>query len=434
MADRRIAYNILHRIIADGAYANLAIKAGLSGCDGNECAAVTALVYCTIEHIGYADFLIEHYASGRVHGSIRLVLRMGIAEMLFMNTPPFAVCNMSAELTKRIGKANLAGFVNGVLRRIERERNALPELPKDSALRFNIEYNVPVFMAREYISEYGVEFTDSMLKKRIHHTTVRAQYPYTRQMLTNALESEDKKYRLGDIVDDAVYIERSTDLANAQMFREGRITIQSESAMLVCRACMVKDGMQVLDACAAPGGKSAYLASLMHNTGHITAWDVHPHRVELIKATVKRLNIESIRAELQDATEPNTDMFGKLDVVLADVPCSGFGGGSKPDAFLNRTEQSLDELIAVQGRILDCCCNYVKPGGALIYSTCTVSKRENDGNIDLFLSKHREFALDGFASCVPEGYAVRADKGRLQLFPHIDGVDGFFVARMIKRS
>ena len=415
----------------------MALKEGLRGCDSNSAAFITALTHAAIENLKYSDYLLAHFVKGRMHGSIRLILRMGIAELLMMNTAPYAVINESVKLTKEIGKSGLAGFVNGVLRRIDRERDSLPALPDDDSEYLQVKFGIPRFLADEYLSQYGREFTENMLASANTNMTFRAQYPYTSDEVIARLnavsEYSDITFEFGKLDPNAIIPSRGFDATATRLFKDGMLTVQSESAMLVCRACKVRPGIKVLDACAAPGGKTAYLASLMRNTGFIQAWELHENRVKLTNATLSRLgaNAACIR---HDATEPMPELYESFDIVLIDAPCSGFGVSSKPDTYLNRTEGTVREIYCTQKKILDECSKYVKSGGALVYATCTISRPENEENVLGFLAEHKEFELEGFSDMLPEVYADRASGGMLQLFPHLDGSDGFFIARMIKKD
>ena len=437
MTSRRIAFNILNSVINEGAYLHLALKEGLRGCDSNSAAFITALTHAAIENLKYSDYLLAHFVKGRMHGSIRLILRMGIAELLMMNTAPYAVINESVKLTKEIGKSGLAGFVNGVLRRIDRERDSLPALPDDDSEYLQVKFGIPRFLADEYLSQYGREFTEKRLASANTNMTFRAQYPYTSDEVIARLnavsEYSDITFEFGKLDPNAIIPSRGFDATATRLFKDGMLTVQSESAMLVCRACKVRPGIKVLDACAAPGGKTAYLASLMRNTGFIQAWELHENRVKLTNATLSRLgaNAACIR---HDATEPMPELYENFDIVLIDAPCTGFGVSSKPDTYLNRTESTVREICCTQKKILDECCKYVKSGGALVYATCTISRPENEENVLGFLAEHKEFELEGFSDMLPVEYADRASGGMLQLFPHLDGSDGFFIARMIKKD
>ena len=415
----------------------MALKEGLRGCDSNSAAFITALTHAAIENLKYSDYLLAHFVKGRMHGSIRLLLRMEIAELLMMNTAPYAVIDESVKLTKEIGKSGLAGFVNGVLRRIDRERDSLPALPDDDSEYLQVKFGIPRFLADEYLSQYGREFTENMLASANTNMTFRAQYPYTSDEVIARLnavsEYSDITFEFGKLDPNAIIPSRGFDATATRLFKDGMLTVQSESAMLVCRACKVRPGIKVLDACAAPGGKTAYLASLMRNTGFIQAWELHENRVKLTNATLSRLgaNAACIR---HDATEPMPELYESFDIVLIDAPCSGFGVSSKPDTYLNRTEGTVREIYCTQKKILDECSKYVKSGGALVYATCTISRPENEENVLGFLAEHKEFELEGFSDMLPVEYADRASGGMLQLFPHLDGSDGFFIARMIKKD
>lgn len=440
---RKQAYEVLNRVMREGAYSNLALKDALEHAERGEAAQVTALVYGTIEHCSFADWLIAAYTKGRIHGSVRIVLQMGITELFYMKAPDHAVCSESVKLVRSIGKGNLSGYVNGVLRSIARDKAAdkLPQLPDDPTERLNILYGVPKFAAAEYVREYGLEFAEDMLASRVHNFTVRAQYPFTTEQLCAELDGLGVEYRRGQYAEDAVIITKGGefDIRRHALFSEGKITIQSESAMLCCLACNAAPGMRILDVCAAPGGKTAYLASLMKNDGQIIAGEVHPHRVKLTEATLKRLGVRIAECICADATEFEPAFENGFDVVLVDAPCSGMGGGTKPDAYLNRTEESVSELAALQQKILETCCRYVKTGGRLVYSTCTVSNCENSDNFRSFLRRHTEFAatapFDGAESVVKNGeIRRRSAEGMLQLFPNVDGMDGFFIAAAVKKQ
>ena len=437
MTSRRIAFNILNSVINEGAYLHLALKEGLRCCDSNSAAFITALTHAAIENLKYSDYLLAHFVKGRMHGSIRLILRMGIAELLMMNTAPYAVIDESVKLTKEIGKSGLAGFVNGVLRRIDRERDSLPALPDDDSEYLQIKFGIPRFLADEYLSQYGRGFTEKMLASANTHMSFRAQYPYTSDEVIARLnavsEYSDITFEFGKLDPNAIIPSRGFDATATRLFKDGMLTVQSESAMLVCRACKVRPGIKVLDACAAPGGKTAYLASLMRNTGFIQAWELHENRVKLTNAALSRLGANAVCIR-HDATEPMPELFESFDIVLIDAPCSGFGVSSKPDTYLNRTESTVREIYCTQKKILDECSKYVKSGGALVYATCTISRPENEENVLGFLAEHKEFDLEGFSDMLPVEYADRASGGMLQLFPHLDGSDGFFIARMIKKD
>ena len=205
--------------------------------------------------------------------------------------------------------------------------------------------------------------------------------------------------------------------------------------MLACQAVNVKPGMQVLDCCAAPGGKTAYMAELMAGTGRVYAWDVHEHRVTLIRAMMRRLRLENVRPVVRDAALFKDDLAGTMDGVLLDAPCSGLGVmDNKPDIKYRATPESVKELTEIQEKLLDTCCQYVKRNGTLVYSTCSVLPEENGEQVKRFLEKHPEFAISPLPETIDEKFRKEYTDTGLQLLPHRDGVEGFYICRMRRRE
>ena len=274
---RRIALEALLDITDAGAYANLRLKDALAGLPQREAHWVSAVVYTTLDHLLYIDHVLAAFAKGRVQPVIRGVLRMGVAQLLYMDVPDNAACNESVNLCKQVGKQKLAGYVNGVLRAICRNRDNLPPLPDDPADRLSIQFSWPRWLVDEYVAQYGAEFTAALLEAKAPGMTLRAQYPYTTEELRASLQAADIPFHPGKLVPEACVFERGVDVARQEGFRAGRYTVQSESAMLVCKLLAPQKGMRLLDACAAPGGKTAYLSHLLEGEGHIEAWELHPH-------------------------------------------------------------------------------------------------------------------------------------------------------------
>lgn len=434
-----LALNILTKIVDEGAYANLVLKDALNELDRNALGndvqqykrEITATVYTILENIGYIDYIIAHYARGRLHKKIKNILRLGVAKLMYMNTPAYAVCNDCVNLAVTFGKQQLKGFVNGVLRSIARDIDdeSLPVLPNDEVTRLSIQYSYPEWVVREYISTYGIDSTKQLLSTKLDYTSLRPQYPFTSNEIEDYLRANNLKYERGRIVSDIFKLEKGISIADNELFKQGKITIQSESAALVCKVCDVKPNMSVLDACAAPGGKTAYLADLMKYQGEITALELYEHRVELIKHTLKRLNVPNVSVMQADSSKDISEFRNKFDVVLVDAPCSGLGVLSKPDIKLHKSEEEAISLSKLQYSILSACASYVKAGGTLVYSTCTLSKRENEQVIQRFLESHAEFSPCDFETENAE-LNRRINNGMLTILPHIDNTDGFFIAKL----
>lgn len=433
MTAERAALNILQKVTMEGAYANLALKEELPKASKEDSARISALVYSALENIGYCDHLIEHYAKGRVHSIIRNLLRLSLTEIFFMDTPDYAACSKALKLTEDIGKAKLKGFVNGVLRSIirDRDKGVLPPLPQDPVKKLSVLSGWPDFMIEEYVGLYGEGFAEELVKKRITGTSFRPVYPHTLDELEEHFNSLGVECKKSSLVPDSLIAEGfNRNIAEDEFFTEGSMTVQSEGAMLACRALSVRPGMKVLDACAAPGGKTAYLSDLMRREGKIVSWDVHPHRVELIKNTLTRLRISNVSCDTVDASVYDPDNECAFDAVLLDVPCSGLGGGSKPDAKMRRTDDNIEELAKLQLSILRSCSRYLKTGGFLVYSTCTISRLENEEVIERFLADEPGFIPAELESILPAQLKGRSKKGMLQLFPNIDETEGFFIAKL----
>lgn len=434
MSIRRTALEALMDITDNGAYANLRLKAALEGLEERDAKWLTAAVYETLDHLLYIDYIIAAFAKGKIKPQIRGILRLGVCQALYMNVPDSAACNESVKLAKEIGKGALGGYINGVMRNICRSKDALPELPADPVKRLSIKFSYPEYLVKDYLSAYGEEFTEKLLShKEAKGMTVRAQHPYTSDELCIELDKRGLAYKRGDIANDAFKLEKGLNVTAEPLFNEGKITVQSESAMLVCKALEPKAGMRILDACSAPGGKSAYIYSLTKGECQLCSWELHEHRAELIKNTFARLGVKA-DVQVKNATVDYQEFHDAFDAVLIDAPCSGLGVPGKPDARYAKNDAIIDEISDIQGRILDACAKYVKSGGTLVYATCTISKRENEAQINAFLNRHSEFEAADISELLPENMKSRVEGGcMLQLFPHLDGTEGFFLAKMKRR-
>ena len=229
----------------------------------------------------------------------------------------------------------------------------------------------------------------------------------------------------------AFRVRRASEIARDADYLAGNFSIQGESSMLAAQALDVRRGMQVLDCCAAPGGKTAYLAECMGGAGRVYAWDVHDHRVALLRAMMKRLRLENIRPAVRDACALKEDFVDAMDAVLLDAPCSGLGVmDNKPDIKYRAKEESVEGLVKLQEKLLDSCCRYVKKGGELVYSTCSLLPEENGDQMARFLRRHSEFEIAPLPESFPAALRTRYSETGLQLLPHRDGVEGFFIARL----
>ena len=407
---RRAALDSLVRILEDGAYANLALKEAASSVEPKDVPYLYALVNETIARASYFDYVFAHFCK-RQKRAVRNILRMAGTELLYLDTPAHAAIDEAVKLCRSIGKKDSCGLVNAVLRRLDRERDALPPLPEAPVERLSIFYGVPAFLVAEWIETYGEAETEALLSHPPFGTVVRAQYPFTTEELKIALPVLSSPCLLDP---NGLRLSEGFDLAHDPLFASGKFAVQGEGAMLICRALSDVHEKTVLDACAAPGGKSAYIASLSENTAKITAWELHPHRKELMDKSFARLGI-SAQTDCRDAAVFDPAFENAFDAVLLDVPCSGFGLLSeKPDVRLHKDENAVNALTEAQDAILSACCRCVKPHGVLVYATCTISRRENGERVHAFLASHPDYTLEE----------------ERQLLPTRDGTDGFYYARM----
>ena len=418
LSPRHYALNVFSDVLASHSYCNLRLKELRPLLGDADYRFVCALVYTALDRLLYLDHVLNGFVKKNPKPLVRNILRLGVTELLFLRTPAHAAVSEYVSLCAETGRSEVRGFVNAVLRRVDRERDTLPPLPDNAVEQLSVQYSCPSWIVSMWIGMYGRESVSALLSSGSPGTTLRAQYPFT----TDQLQAElPVPARRGVCDPNALIAEKGFDFTSFPAFQEGRMAIQSEGSMLVCRAAGDCTGKKVLDACSAPGGKAAYLASLSGNDLDLTCFEIHRHRVELTRKTLNRLHVPGT-VEERDASVYDPLFDGVFDLVLLDVPCSGFGMfHEKPDLRYAKTESDVDALAGLQKKILETCSRYVRPGGILLYATCTISKKENEDQILAFLDGHRDFA--------PEKLPF-AKGSMLQLLPHIHGTDGFFVARL----
>ena len=422
---RKIALEIFQNIIKDEAYSNLEIKDTLAGSslDKRDKRFVTALVYGTLERLVTLDYIIVQYTKDqRLHANIRDILRMGVYQIIYMRTGEVAACNESVELTKEIGKEKLAGFVNAVLRNIIRQKDELQLPTREHPRYLSVKYSYPQALINYWVKSYGFDFVDAMLENWPKGgVSLRPNYlKFTPEQFEQYLSHIDLTYTRGSVCPQ-IFRVPGLDVNEQEDFQNGYYSIQSEGSYLAAKMMNVKPGIKVLDLCAAPGGKAAAMAEAMNNTGLIVAFDKHDHRVDLIRRNAERLGITNISAHRHDGLNLIEKYRNMFDAVLLDAPCSGLGVNGKPELRYRYSQEKIQQLVQLQSTLLQNSAAYVKKGGALVYSTCTISPLENEQILNKFLENNKEFILQG-----TEGYEAVS-----QLFPHKEG-EGFFVARMVR--
>ncbi len=443
---RRIALIVLKEVNEDKKYANISLKEHINraALDERDAAFVTQLVYGTLENQSIIDQVLRKFAKmKKVNPWIENILRMGCYQILYLDrVPDSAACNESVKLCQSFGFASLKGFVNGVLRNISRKKKTLDILKKTlvDAKSLASLYGFPLWLIEMWSKEYGIEATRKIIKNSVgpSWTTIRVNGgKIKREEVAKRLIEQGVEVKKGLYFDNALRVRGIGDIQSNPLYQQGLFTVQGESSMLACHILNPNSGEHILDACSAPGGKAIYLAELMNMEGKVYAFDNHDHRVELINKNIERMEAFIIHTRLQDATIFNPEFEENIDRVLLDVPCSGWGVmHKKPDIKLRITKEDLNSLYKLQWDILTTCSRYVKYGGVLVYSTCTINPYENNKMVERFLKEYPEFELDEFNKELPDDLKDFIIKdGMIQLMPCKEGLDGFFIAKLrrIKR-
>ena len=422
MTARETALRILHQIDTEQAYSNIELRKVLNRSDLSEQdkGFVTELVQGVVKYRKRLDYQIRALSSIRMKKIsvwILNILRMGIYQIQFLDRiPNSAAVNESVKLAMRYGHGGSKGFVNAILRRSE-----MPILPnkEDEVTYLSVFYSYPEWMTERFLKDLGREKTEMLF-------AAGNEIPPVQIRLNGLREAEDLEGVSASR--EAPWAYELCGAVGNKDFQSGAYTVQDGASQLVAYAVSPKAGDRVLDVCAAPGGKTTHMAEMMQNDGEIVACDVYDHKLKLIEQAANRLGITIIRPMLQDATR-FSEALGSFDCVLVDAPCSGLGIiRRKPDIKWNRTEAEIIELAKIQSEILETASRYVKAGGTLVYSTCTVTKEENSELIHNFLKQHAGFSVSSFGKDFPiEAYR---EKGELQLFPGMNGTDGFYICRM----
>ncbi len=438
---RKAALELLCRIETEGTYSNLGLQDALayvqySAADRR---LLTRLVYGVLENRLYIDAVMRRYSKTppeKMKPWVRNAIRIALYQLKWMERiPESAAINESVKLVKlRYGA--LSGFANGVLRTAQRQGIDLPEIDSGTAEGLSLLYSHPLWMVERWISRFGSDKTESILKANNTATvlTLRTnRLMGTPDELIDKLKSQGVQAAKSSFLEDALLVTELGDreLPDIPAFQEGLFNVQDISSMLVAKAMAPKPGNRVLDLCAAPGGKTTHLAEIMNNTGEIIAQDIHPHKVKLIEDNAQRLGVTIVKAVQGDVLDPREQWLDGFDHVLLDAPCSGTGIiRKKPEIRFNRTPEDIQTLSTLQSELLERAKGYVKNHGQLIYSTCTMEYEENEGVLQGFLTKNPEFSLVDVNDRIPE--SLRSAGPTIRIYPSVDGLDGFFIAVMKK--
>jgi len=441
---RKLAINILTKT-QEGAYSNLLLNHYLdSDIVQKDRALVTELVNGVLQnkkHLDHIIFQFSRIAPSKIAPFVKNALRIAVYQVFFLDKiPDFAAVNESVNLVKQHKDKKTANFTNAVLRNVIRNKAKIsfPSREKNIKQYLSVYYSFPEWLIIRWLELFGKDFTEKLciaLNERsklcIRLNTLIA----TKEEIIKKLSSEGVSMSPGFLVDEAWYVVDSPPLRQLKSFYDGLFTPQDESSILASIALGVKSNDNVLDVAAAPGGKSTHMAALMKNQGRIIAWDIHSHRIELIKKNCQRLKVNIIEPKIKDAMMLHEEEFGKYDKVMIDAPCSGLGViRRKPDIKWTKKPEDIDTLKIQQQKILETCSNYVKPGGFLLYSTCSIDPEENEKIVEKFINNNNNFTYDDLRPYLPEKLHRDLSEhcGYITLYPNIHGTDGFFIARLKK--
>lgn len=426
---RETALDILVKTEKEKAYSNLALDSTLdkSGLQGRDRAFVSKLTYGCIERKITLDYQIEKHLTGsikKLKPIVLVILRMGTYQLLFMDkVPSFSAVNECVELAKNNGSAYAASLINAVLRKISKDGLLLPD--ENEKLKYlSVKYSCPESLISMWQKAYGEENTEKILENALEapETVIRVNILLTTvEELIDILAQEGIQAHKGQVENSLVIDKTGGEIDKIPSFKKGFFHVQDIASQLCVKALGARENERVIDMCSAPGGKAFTIAQYMKNTGQILAFDLYPSRTELIDKGAERLNIDNISTCVCDSTKfyPHIQ---KADRVLCDVVCSGLGVIRRKPEIKYKELDSFKELPEIQYSILENSSRYVKNGGRLVYSTCSLSRKENDKVCDIFLENHNEFR------CIqPLDIDTYGDR-YYTLMPHINGSDGFFIA------
>lgn len=426
---RNIALKSLYEINIKQAYSNIVLdkfinenREKLSNLDIN---FISELVYGVVTWKLTLEYIIQKYSKTKIKKMsdwVKNILYLGSYQIIFLDkVPKSAAVNESVNLCKKYNFKSV-GLVNAILRKIEKSDYEEISNITNSITRISLKYSMPEWIVKKFCDEYGEEETANICQT----LNLRPNISVRINRLKGKMELGEK-----GILEDFRTITGTKNITKTKEYMEGNITIQDEAAGLSSFVLAPKEGEIVLDACSAPGGKTTYLAELMHNKGKIVAWDIYEERLKQVEQNAKRLGIDIIQTEVHDATKLKEEYVEKFDKILLDVPCLGLGViRRKPDIKWNRQEEDIKEISDIQFNILKTCSKYLKKNGTLVYSTCSMLKEENDAIIEKFI-KEEKFETVNIEEQIPNEFSKITTNNMVQFLPS-QNHDGFFITMLKK--
>lgn len=433
---RSVALALLSEYEEQGKYVNLSLNSHKADkLSDSERGQLTALLYTTVEHKLTYDYYIASL-SGRsidkIDSTTKNILRLGLCQLFDMSgIPTHAAVNETVRLARGAGERS---FVNGILREADRRRNALPlpDAKKNFARYLSVKYSFPTWLVKRYVSVFGEDDTERLL---IYFNNIPATDLTVNTLKVTCEEYIEKLSAIGisakksDLSPLSVRISDSVDPRKLPGYSEGEFFVQDASSSASVSVLSAKAGETVIDTCSCPGGKSFATSIAMQDKGKIYSFDIHESKLPLIESGAERLGISSLTVSVRDALTPDESLFGKADAVICDAPCSGLGVLAKKPDLRYKSEEDIASLPTLQYEILKASAKYLKPGGRMIYSTCTLLPEENGGVVDRFLSENRGFRALDFKIGEYE-----SENGKFTFIPYIHKTDGFFVSLIEKEN
>lgn len=439
--ERFLAYQCLYDVFYKNAYTNLSLQKTfrINKLPSNDKALLTELVYGICRKYNYLKHIIEKTSNrsiNKINKNVLILLFIGLYQLLYLDKiPESAAVNETVKITKKITHSGNVKFVNAILRNFLRKKEELQDLTyiKDEKILLSITFNQPIWLIEKWIKDYGYDKTEEILKAFDSHERLFIRCNELKikpDKLEQILINKNIEYENVKDFNNAFSIKNGGSLFKTDLLKKGYIFIQSLSSMMPVYVLDPKENEVILDMCAAPGSKATQIAQFMKNKGYVEAWDLYPHKIELIKENLKKLGITIVEPKVRDSTELIQTLSEKYDKILLDAPCSGLGVlGHKPELRWRRTQKDINELIDIQKNLLNCASVYIKKGGILVYSTCTLNVEENEKIVEWFLKNNFNFCLEP----IKINDTLNSDTGMITLWPNTLNSDGFFMAKLKRK-
>ena len=435
---RESALAALHAFRKDGAWLDLYLKKEIEEkkYDRRDAALLSELAYGVLQHMYYCDYYINLYADGgtkNISPVILDILRISVYQLLFLDRmKPSAIVNEGVELAKKKSNPAAVSFTNAVLRKISSEMKKLPPIERESDEQYlSVVYSHPRWFVRRMLKKYGAEETEKLLAKNNERPDIVCRVNSIKVSLAQAimlLYDEKLIAEETEFMPNAVTLGKSGDITKTKCFIYGMISIQDEASQAAVYTLRPEPGDTVIDMCAAPGGKSMLAAQYMKNEGTIFSFDTYDNKLKLMNAEAKRLGAEIVKTAKMDGTVFNKELEETADKIICDVPCSGMGVIRKKPDIRYKCEMDIAPLAEIQKKILSNALKYLKKGGTLVYSTCSILDEENCDVVNAVLNENEGYELKAFE--LPNN--IKAENGMLTLLPHVHQTDGFFIAKIIR--